>query len=553
MAFLWDLGRLVWLLTLLAAIVCLPAAITARTRRPSLLSLLDHFAGTALFVILAVSVLSPLRLLNPFTLALGLACWPASFWVLSQRAALTEQAVVVLRRAVVRGAVWWESRHRGDAIVSLIRTAAQEFVLGMRACGVASTTARFVVIAAAVMVAPQLIDALLNTRLAGPHAYAELVTTQQLLASELGWAVPRPFAASVAALSLASSIAPVHVVRVLLPIVGFATVVTLIITVHRLTRALGAALIAAVVLSVMSAMSGGYSRSPGNEYADVFLLLSLLFWQETVSGERKYAWAATACTVVVGLAAPAVLLVVSVAVGGMLLFPRLMLVGTGAAWLGLARFASQDMSDAPRMMDMSALANAPLAASLLFAGAFHLGTAAFRCERGARRAAIAATAAVVVALAVMPRTSAAHYVEYDAAARQSLEIAGALPKYRFLIVGPVEQWALTYGRGWHMNLFEFVDAVAANAGEPGYRLPFQVDDVFVFVETRPFAMFEREPQQVSFSVLTDPVFRHYRSLAGRSSLQFAALDICERLRETDASARIYYEDDGLRIYRFTLR
>ena len=154
---------------------------------------------------------------------------------------------------------------------------------------------------------------------------------------------------------------------------------------------------------------------------------------------------------------------------------------------------------------------------------------------------------------MIPRTTAAHYVEYDAAARQSLEIAGTLPRYRFLIVAPVEQWALTYGRGWHMNLFEFVDTVGAQAGEAGYALPFQVDDVFVFVETRPFAMFEHEPQHVSFPVLTDPVFRHYRSLAGRSSLQFAALQICERLRQTHPASSIYYDDGRLRIYRFTSR
>jgi hypothetical protein len=49
------------------------------------------------------------------------------------------------------------------------------------------------------------------------------------------------------------------------------------------------------------------------------------------------------------------------------------------------------------------------------------------------------------------------------------------------------------------------------------------------------------------------VFRHYRSLAGRASLEFAAYDVCERLRKHDAGATIYYENDRLRIYRFTLR
>ena len=122
-------------------------------------------------------------------------------------------------------------------------------------------------------------------------AYAELVTTQQLLASELGWTVPRPFAASTAALALVTSIAPVHVVRLLLPLIGFATVMALIVAIHRWTRNLGAALVAAVLLSLLAP---AYSRSPSNEFADLFLLLSLLFWHATLTGERQYKWAAAA-------------------------------------------------------------------------------------------------------------------------------------------------------------------------------------------------------------------------------------------------------------------
>ena len=75
---LWDVGRLLWLVTLLGVITCLPALIRARTRGPSLVSLIDHLRGTALVVIVTISVLSPLRLLNPFTLALAFACWPIS-------------------------------------------------------------------------------------------------------------------------------------------------------------------------------------------------------------------------------------------------------------------------------------------------------------------------------------------------------------------------------------------------------------------------------------------------------------------------------------------
>ena len=548
---LWDVGRLLWLITLLGVITCLPALIKARTRRPYLMSLIEHLPGTALVVIVTVSILSPLRLLNPVTLALALACWPISWWVVGHRAAPAHDAALVLRRAIFGGAVWWESGNRWHTLMAALRAAAAEFGHGARAFGATSGPAILVLVAATVMVAPRLIEALLNTRLVGANAYAELVATQQLLTSELGWTVPRPFAATAAALALVSSFAPVHVVRLLLPLIGFATLVALIIAVHRWTSNLGAALVTALLLALLAP---GYSRSPGNEFADLFLLLSLFFWHVTLTDERKYKWAAAACTVVAGLAAPVMLIAMCVAVGGMLLWPRLILLTTGAAWLGLSWLASSGVSEASAAMDMSALVNVPLAASLLFAGVFHLAVVTLRCESGARRIAITATAAAVVVLAMVPRTTAAHYVEYDASARQSLEIAETLPRYRYLIVAPVEQWALTYGRGWHMNLYEFVETVGARAGDAGYSLPYQVDDVLVFVETRPFAMFDHEPQQVSFPVLTDPVFRHYRSLAGRSSLQFAALQVCERLRQTHpSSASIYYDDGQLRIYRFRLR
>ena len=545
-----DIGRLLWLVTLVGVITCLPALIAARARRPSPTRLIGHLAGTALVFIIAISVLSPLTLLNPFTLALAFACRPISLWFVRHRAAPTQEAALVLRRAIIGCAVWWESGHRRDALMSSVAATASEFSRSVRASGATSTTAIFVLVATAVMVAPRLIDTLLNTRLVRPDTYGHLVTTQQLLTGELGWTLPRPLAASAAALSLISSIEPVHVVRLLLPVIAFATVMALIVTVHRWTQSLGAALVAAVLLSLLAPT---YSRSPVSEFADLFLLLSLFFWHATLTEDRNYKWAAAACTTVAGLAAPVVLLMICVAVGGMLLWPRVILASTGAAWLGLSWLATMGVSDAPATIDVSALANLPLAASLLAAGIFHLVTAAFRYEIGARRLAITATAAAVVVMAMVPRTTAAHYVEYDAAARQSLEIAGSLPKYRFLIVAPVEQLALTYGRGWHLNLYEFVDTVGADAGEAGHSLPFQVDDVFVFVETRPFATFEHEPQQLSFSVLTDPVFRHYRSLAGRSSLQFAALQICERLRQANPAASIYYDDGQLRIYRFPLR
>ena len=548
-AALWDVGRLLWLVTVIATIVCLPEMIMARTRRPSLASLLAHVAGTAFMIVVAVSVLSPLRLFNPFTIVLAFAGWPMALWLVRHGSRPRAEGRSLLRRAVIDSVILWESANRRQALLTAIRTGVAGFCAGLRSSGATTRVAIFVVLAATVVVTPRFVDALTNTRLVNPAAYGELVAAQQLLASERRAARPEPFAASAAALSIASSLAPVHVVRLVPPIIGFAVLIVLIAGVHRSTRMLAPALLAAVAFALMTRAA---ARPPGHEFADLFLLLSLLLWNETLAGGRRHRGAAVASTAVLALAAPALVAVLAVAVGALLVYPRLMLMVTGASWLGFAWLAAGS-GDSPTLVDLSALSNAPLAASLLIAGVCQLCTAAFGCEYGARRTALAVAVAVVAALAMVPPTSAAHFVEYDAAARQSLEIANSLPKYRFLVVAPVEQWALTYGRGWHMNLHEFVAAVGRDAGDPGYRLPFDVDDVFVFVETRPFASFDREPQHVAFAALTDPVFRHYRSPAGRSSLQFAALDTCERLRQGHPDVRIHYDDGRLRIYRFSLR
>jgi hypothetical protein len=55
---------------------------------------------------------------------------------------------------------------------------------------------------------------------------------------------------------------------------------------------------------------------------------------------------------------------------------------------------------------------------------------------------------------------------------------------------------------------------------------------------------------VSFSILTDPTYHNYRSPAGRSSLEMAAMKLCERYTRLHPG-RIFYEDDNVRIYQFS--
>ena len=62
--------------------------------------------------------------------------------------------------------------------------------------------------------------------------------------------------------------------------------------------------------------------------------------------------------------------------------------------------------------------------------------------------------------------------------------------------------------------------------------------------------FANEPSTLPNSILTDRTYRYYRSSAGRASLEFEALQMCETYRLNHPDSEIYYEDLELRIYHF---
>jgi hypothetical protein len=141
-----------------------------------------------------------------------------------------------------------------------------------------------------------------------------------------------------------------------------------------------------------------------------------------------------------------------------------------------------------------------------------------------------------------------HFLEYEAAARQSLRIAETYPAQHWAIAAPVEQFSETFGMGQYEDLDEFVRQYQDRAGDASFQFPDKT--LFIFVEKRPFEYFATEPTAVSFSILTDPTYRNYRSPAGRSSLELSARKLCEAYRETHAS-RVFYEDENLTVYDFS--
>lgn len=541
--------QLLWLLLLVAISVWLPAAIGQRTLRPSWARLIEHAVMLLLFVTVAVWSLAPLRLLNPLTLPLAALAPGAVRWVIVHRHTLSADLRRLARWMVWRGAVIAENALDSRARLTQLRAAALPSAAAVagRVAPAQLVTGGLVVVVAAIMLAPGIVPALANTRLNDAWAYGELLTTQRLLAGEGAGSRPQVFASVAAALSLMSSIAAVHVVRLLIPLVEIAMLMALLFGVYRTTAAVTPAVVAAATAWII----GVQQRPPSLELADACALLLLWCLPGALAGERRQLWVAGGCTVLAAAAAPATLPLLAIISVWLLLKPAWVLTGTGAAWLAWWWFIDSAAA-ADGGAAVHAAVNVALAAGLIGAGIVHALILTFRWGPAAHRLAIVTAATSVVIVSAMPRTNAARYVEYDAAARQTLAIASAFPRYRFMIVGPLEQWALSYGRGWHMNLHEFVATVTSPEIERRGRLPFHVDDVFVFVETRPFVTFPAEPADVPFTTLADPVFRYYRSLAGRASLQFEAHQICERLL-AGLGGSIHFDDGRLRIYRFTLR
>lgn len=537
MTLTWDIGRVVWLTLLLLLMVWIPAALSTRSRRPSLTIVFEHLVVIAMLAVIAVSVLSPAHLLNPLTFLVAYACWPVGQWIVRHRGTLAVAARARVQAAVLKGAITLERAPDTTGLAMSIRTTTRARSSEFSAIVQSVTTPAGWLIAVAVLIAlsPAFVVALANARLPNPQSYGELLTAQQLLAGELGWGTPRVVPALTTAISVVSSLAPVHLIRLLVPIVGVVAFFSLITTVRVLTGSIVPAIIAAISATVLWSAS---AQALSSGLSSAFVLLSLLFWYQTLHGDRDNRWLAICACLLVVMLTPAALLVILAGVAMMLLAPAGALIGAGAAWIAVSWIAQ---------------GSAPIGWALSAAGVAHLVDSHLRFARPPMRAAFATAVAILSLAVVMPRSASANYVEYDAAARAALEIADRFPKYRWMVAAPVEEWALSYGRGWHINLHEFVDELSVRINEKGYRLPYQVDELFVFVETRPFASFASEPADVPFETLVDPVYRHYRSLAGRSSLQFAAYKLCEQLRQQNPGSSVYFDDGRLKIYRFTLR
>jgi hypothetical protein len=159
----------------------------------------------------------------------------------------------------------------------------------------------------------------------------------------------------------------------------------------------------------------------------------------------------------------------------------------------------------------------------------------------------AAAAAVVAVWAWTPveahQAAWSGYLEYDSAARITLDISRRFAGRDWAIVGPPIQRLKIAGTRY-VSQADFVRKSERRAGDRAFRFDTPGKHLFVFVEKNPLIV--EPPRRLREGAL--PV--HYQLPNTRVRLERAALEVCERYRGTHAGARVYYDDDNLRVYHF---
>jgi hypothetical protein len=407
-------------------------------------------------------------------------------------------------------------------------------------------------------------------RLDQPEQYGVLLHARQLILNFRVGGQPLVFPAVIATTSLLSARDPMQVTRFLSPAVGILTVLATGVLIHACTR-FGVACLAAmyclgaaafppvrndpvVAMSLTQKLESVIWVSPASLRATpefglglLFLLLALAVLVDWYKNSRR--WDSlldfACCLVLVGLVSRSLLLILVTAAGVLLLQPMIGLVALVVVSYGLAAYATV----APTIDPTTALTVLPITTAVGIGCLFALTEAMLAPLSG--RVAAATLLLAGLALAVIwfpPRRFPRQCLEYEAAARVTQRIAHRFPRQGWVIAAPAEQLAETFGLGAHEDLAGFVEKYRNQVSNPEFRFPDAREDLFIYVEKRPFQIFSREPETISFPVLTDVTYRSYRSPGGRASLESAALQLCESYRQYHSDSDIFFENEDLRVY-----
>jgi hypothetical protein len=579
---MYDLFAVFWLNAGLAAIfVWLPGKIFPEARKAA--------PGIAVFVGIArmtaitaagVVALATLRVFNAFTILLFYVSLILLARLRRNRWSLDAAFGVPARRITLLAADLWEfsslRRLAREALWNKMRSGAAHWMRRVEPSEISLRTVLFRLaqtVAIGLTFVLRFTQPLSEIRLGQVDSYQVLLAARQLLTQQLPARSPI-LPSVVAAVSLITSTDPMQVVRFIDPALGCLLVFATGAAVRRLTKHRIAALAAMYALgvyvfalplltSIGKGRLGAFAQTSQEMVTrqwsasevglgTLLLLIAFLYLVDRPAESTRWMWLDVMCCVTVAILTffPLLSLVPLFALA-LWVGPRVALATLAAGWVLLALGAALTEGAFPfhRVLLLTLPVGLALMAGLLALSVFWL----FRLLHREYAETITGSLLVLLAITVPAASVASEYVEYDTAARQALRIGHDFPRQQWVIAAPAEQLAEVYGIGGHLDLAEFVDEYQARADSSGFDFSLPADNLFVFVEKRPFRSSSTAAGGVSFAALVDPTYRNYRSPAGRASLEFATLNLCEAYRRSHPDSSVYYEDEVLRIYRFHAR
>jgi hypothetical protein len=161
-----------------------------------------------------------------------------------------------------------------------------------------------------------------------------------------------------------------------------------------------------------------------------------------------------------------------------------------------------------------------------------------------------AAGAIVCLVALPLERGKTHTRQYNITARTVKKIVREFPRNTWLVVSPVQEVALTYGHGWHLELSEFVEKYTVDEVQrPEFSFRFPVTETFVFVEKQPLASQAMASGLSGLGTHFDAPMAPYLLRLNRASMQFRAARLLAAYQATHRNTEVYLEDENLIVYR----
>ncbi len=145
--------------------------------------------------------------------------------------------------------------------------------------------------------------------------------------------------------------------------------------------------------------------------------------------------------------------------------------------------------------------------------------------------------------------------QYESAARLAEQIAQNFPRGEWFLVSPTNELTSVLGRGWHVELLDFLKDYSASSVEPpDFKFPWQAD-IFIFVESQPLTRPNGNGGSIhgghGMALVDDRVVLAYGTPLGRAATQFRLARIVAAYARTHDNVSVYYQDPKLTVYRIS--